>query len=142
MNREHFLFLTRYIISGGTAGLIQVIGLYIWVSVLGLTEQYLWGVVVAYCIALVVGFTMQKYWTFREYSHELIARQMSWYTAVSLVNLGVNALILHISKVLFESNGLNFFHIWYLAAQIFAVGVCALTGFLLNRSITFRSVAP
>ena len=140
-HREHILFLARYIISGGTAGLIQIIGLYIWVSVLGLTAQYLWGVVIAYCIAVVVGFCMQKYWTFREYSRALIARQMFWYTIVSLVNLGLNALILHAGKVLFESNGLNFFHVWYLAVQVFAVGVCAVTGFLLNRFITFRSVA-
>ena len=141
MNLGHLLFLARYIISGGTAGIIQIIGLYIWVSVLGLTEQYLWGVVVAYCIAVVVGFSMQKYWTFREYSRELVARQMSWYTTVSLVNLGLNALILHVSKVILEANGFDFFHIWYLVAQIFAFGVCALTGFLLNRSITFRSIA-
>lgn len=140
-HRERFLFLTRYIISGGTAGLIQIIGLYVWVSVLGLTKQYLWGVVIAYCIAVVVGFSMQKYWTFREYSRELISRQMSWYITVSLVNLALNALILHMGKVILELNGLNFFHIWYLVVQVFAFGVCALTGFLLNRAITFRPVA-
>ena len=84
---------------------------------------------------------MQKYWTFREYSRALIARQMSWYIIVSLVNLGLNTLMLHAGKVLLESDGLNFFHIWYLVVQVFAVGVCAVTGFLLNRFITFRSVA-
>ncbi|HEY4501207.1 MAG TPA: GtrA family protein [Candidatus Paceibacterota bacterium] len=139
--RERIFFLTRYIISGGTAGMIQVIGLYVWVSVLGFTAQYLWGVVIAYCIAVVTGFSLQKYWTFRNYSRELIVKQMCWYTSVSLVNLGLNAFILHTSKVVLESNGFNFFHIWYLVVQVFAVGVCALMGFLLNRSITFRSLS-
>lgn len=140
-HRERILFLTRYIISGGTAGIIQVGGLYVWISVLDLTSQYLLGVVIAYCVAVAVGFVMQKYWTFRDYSRELAAGQICWYTAISLFNLGLNALILHMSKLILESNGVNFFHVWYLVAQIFAVGICAVTGFLLNRSITFRSVA-
>lgn len=141
VHRGQLLFLVRYIISGGTAGAIQILGLYVWVSVLGLAAHYLWGVVIAYCIAVIVGFAMQKYWTFRESTRALIARQMSWYTIVSLVNLGLNTLILHVSKVLLELNGFNFFHIWYLVAQVFAVGVCAIVGFVLNRAITFRSVA-
>lgn len=120
--------------------MIQIVGLYIWVSVLGFTEQYLWGVVVAYCISLVVGFVMQKYWTFRNYSHEVVVTQICWYTAVSLFNLGLNAFILDMSKLILESRGINFFHVWYLVAQVFAVGMCAIAGFLLNRSITFRSV--
>ncbi|OGG41018.1 hypothetical protein A2118_02110, partial [Candidatus Kaiserbacteria bacterium GWA2_50_9] len=121
IHREKFRLITRYGISGATAAAIQIVGLYIWVSVLGLTRQYLLGVVIAYCVALFVAFIMQKYWTFRDYSRDLIVKQVFWYTAISLGNLGLNALILHTSKVVLESNGLNFFQVWYLVAQIFAV---------------------
>lgn len=136
---ENFLFLTRYGISGATAAAIQIVGLYVWVSVLGLTAQYLWGVVIAYSIALIVAFAMQKYWTFRDYSRGLLIKQAYWYTAISLGNLGLNALILYVSKLVLEANGVNFFDTWYLVAQVCAVVICAVIGFLLNRFITFSS---
>jgi len=139
-HRTYFLFLTRYGISGVTAAVIQIVGLYIWVSILGLTAEYLWGVVIAYSVAVVVAFIMQKYWTFRDTSRELMVKQLSWYTAISLANLGLNAIILHASRLILESNGLDFFHIWYLVAQTFAVVICAVIGFLFNRYVTFRSL--
>lgn len=135
---DDFLFLMRYGISGALAGVIQIVGLYVWVSMLGLAEQYLWGMVISYVIALSVAFALQKYWTFRDYTRGVIATQILWYTAISLANLGLNALILHASKVILETRGLDFFDLWYLLAQTLAVVVCAGVGFVLNRSITFR----
>jgi len=141
-HRERLLFFIRYGISGATGGAIQVVGLYIWVSLLGFEAQYLWGVVIAYCIAVVVTFVLQKYWTFRNYDHETVVKQMVWYTAVSLGNLGVNTLILHLGKLALEARGLDFFNGWYLVVQVVAVGTAAILSFLSNRYITFRSVAP
>ncbi|MBI3572133.1 GtrA family protein [Candidatus Kaiserbacteria bacterium] len=139
-HRATFFFLVRYGISGATGGLIQTVGLYIWVSLFGFRATYLWGVVIAYCIAVVVSFVMQKYWTFRDYAGHMVPRQLFWYTTTSLGNLGLNALILHASKQVLEGLGFNFFHLWYLGVQVIAVFVVALSSFLSNRYITFRSV--
>lgn len=141
-HRERLLFLIRYGISGATGGAIQVVGLFIWVSLLGLEAHYLWGVGIAYCIAVVVTFALQKYWTFRNYDHETVVKQMIWYTAVSLGNLGVNTLILHSGKLFLEARGVDFFDGWYLVVQVVAVGTAAILSFLSNRYITFRAIVP
>lgn len=138
MHRTEVFFLMRYGITGGTGAVIQVAGLYLWVSVLHLREQYLWGVVLAYTVAVVVTFLMQKYWTFRDYIHSLFAKQMLWYIAISLGNLGLNALILHAGKVAFEAAGIDYFSGWYLLVQVGAIGTVAVVSFLSNRYITFR----
>lgn len=140
LHRARIHLLGRYLIAGATGGAIQTLGLYLWVSVLGLTADYLWGVVIAYCVALVVTFVLQKYWTFRDRTHTMLARQMVSYTAISLGNLGINTLILYLGKVLLEAAGFDFFHGWYLFVQVFAVGVAALAAFLANYHVTFRHV--
>jgi putative flippase GtrA len=139
-HRERLVLFLRYAISGVTAVAIQVTGLYVWVSVLGLQAQYLWGVVIAYCIALLVAFLMQKFWTFRDHSRGMTAHHALWYVIISLGNLGLKTLILYTSQLVFEAYGFDFFHGWYLIAQLFAIGVCTIVGFLLNWFITFRHV--
>ena len=138
-HRERLALFARYGVSGGSAVVIQVAIFYLWVSVLGLEAQYLWGVVIAYCVALLVGFLMQKYWTFRNHAQGMVGKHASWYVAVSLGNLGLKTLILYTSKLVLEANGFNFFHIWYLVAQLFAIAVCTIIGFSLNWFVTFRS---
>lgn len=139
VHRMELLFLMRYGITGGTGAVIQIVGLYLWVSVLNLREQYLWGVVLAYVVAVVVTFLMQKYWTFRDYMHSLFAKQLAWYIAISLGNLGLNALILHAGKIAFETAGIDYFSGWYLLVQVGAIGTVAVVSFLSNRYITFRA---
>jgi putative flippase GtrA len=142
IHRNRIHLLVRYGISGVTGGVIQTIGLYLWVSVLGFMAGYLWGVVIAYLVALVVTFALQKYWTFRDHSHKVLARQMAMYTVVSLGNLAINALIVFLGKQAFTAAGIDFFHGWYLLVQVFAVGVAALAAFLANYRFTFRASSP
>ena len=139
-HRERIHFLARYGISGATGGIIKTLGLYVWVSVLGFEAEYLWGVVIAYCVALAVTFLMQKYWTFRDRSHAMLGHQVVFYTLVSLVNLGINALLLHLGKVSLESAGMDFFRGWYLLVQVLAVLISAMVAFFANYYITFREV--
>lgn len=138
MNSGRLLLYVRYIVSGTIAALIQLVGLYVWVSVLGLESLYLLGVILLYCIALITTFTLQKYWTFRERSHEFIGRQVVWYTLISLGNLALNAALLHTGKIFFDSIGADYFQGWYLVVQAISTVMCAVLGFLLNRHFTFR----
>ena len=135
-----FGFFARYVIVGLIGALIQTTTLYVWVDVFGLHDTYLVGVVVGFCVALAVTFTLQKYWTFRDGVHERTPRQLFWYTSIALVSVALNALLLALAKATFESVGLDFFHGWYLAAQICVTGLVALSSFLANRTITFKDV--
>ena len=48
-------FLLRYAITGATGGVLQTFWLYVWVSLLGLRDYYLWGLVVGFCLILGAG---------------------------------------------------------------------------------------
>src|SRR3989344_7253726 len=72
----------------GAIGLSVNLGIFHTLYVLGV--QYLIGSISALLIAMVVGFVLQKYWTFEERSHERTRIQFMFYVALSLCNLGVN----------------------------------------------------
>lgn len=131
-------FLVRYGIVGATGGLIQISVLYFWVDVLRLEAQYLIGAVLGFCAALLVTFTLQKYWTFRDHTHTEVQRQFTTYTFIALSSLGLNILLLHSSKIVLEHFGLDFFQVWYLVAQISIVVLLAGISFLANYFLTFR----
>lgn len=133
-------FIIRYGISGVLAASVQVLVLYVWVSVLGLQAQYLLGVVLGFCCGSVVGFFLQKYWTFAHFPHHHAPRrQFVLYVLVGLAALGLNALLLNASKLLLEAMGFNFFHIWYLVAQVVVIFLVAVLSFLFNKFVTFKS---
>ena len=109
-----------------------------WVSILSLKEWYLLGSVLGFLVALAVTFALQKYWTFRDFTKEHMKRQFFSYTAVAVVSLGLNLLLLHLSKLIVESFDFDFFHTWYLVAQIAIIVLLAGCSFLANYFLTFR----
>ncbi len=135
--RHRLAQLMRYIVSGIVGVLIQIATLYIWVTILGFKDSYLWGVVIGFCIALAVSFVLQKYWTFRDFEHRKARTQIVFYTAVALLNLFLNTVLLHRINILFASFGQDFFHVWYLVAQMVVLLALSVMSFMLNRSITF-----
>jgi putative flippase GtrA len=136
----NFRLFIKYIVSGGLGAAIQVFVLYVWVSLLGLEAEYIWGVVIGFCIATSVGFLLQKYWTFRAVVQaSVMQRQFVMYACISLAGLVLNTLLITAGKFLIEVAGFNFFHIWYLAVQICITGIVAIINFTANYFITFRA---
>lgn len=133
-----YSFLVRYLIVGLLGGLIQTLTLYIWVDILRLTSTYLWGVVIGFLIALAVTFVLQKYWTFKDTSTHRTHTQLISYSLVALVNLALNTFFIRAVKEVVEAHRGDFFHIWYLLAQIGAVFIVAAMSFIANYLITFR----
>ena len=82
------LKIVRYIISGSAAAVTNLGTLYF------LTEfshiWYLYASVVAVCVSLVVSFTLQKFWTFRDRRTEHIHHQALRYFFIFLFNLTLN----------------------------------------------------
>ncbi len=132
-------FLIRYGITGVIGAVLQTFILFVWVSVLGLTSYYLWGLVVGFCITLGVSFTLQKYWTFsyREHHHRS-HYQFVMYGVTAAGSLVLNTILLHASKQLIEAAGHNFFNGWYLVAQVVIIFIIAVASFLVNYFITFK----
>lgn len=136
---SNYWFLLRYGVVGVLGGVIQTTALYIWVELLHLQAHYLIGATAGFCLALAVTFTLQKYWTFKDFLHTQVKRQFFSYTFIALINLGLNASLLYLSKLVLEALGLNFFHIWYLMAQVSIIVILAALSFIANYFITFRT---
>ena len=132
--------LVRYAIVGVASIAIQVGFLFVWVSVLGFTQWYLIGAVLGFIIALIVAFLCQKYWTFRDMEKETRRRQFVLYSAIACANLLLTVGLLAIAKFIFESQGADFFALWYVAAQTVILGLGAVLGFLANRFVTFKAL--
>lgn len=130
----------RYGITGVFGALVQVFALWLWVGVLGLRDHYLWGVVVGFCSALAITFPLQKYWSFRDRVHHKAPRQFVWYTLIALASLFLNTASLSVAKIILESARVDFFHMWYLVAEMIIVLTVAGLSFLTNRAITFQMI--
>ncbi len=135
---SNYWFLLRYGVVGLCGGLIQTATLYTWVEIFHLQAQYLVGAIVGFCLALTVTFTLQKYWTFQDYVHTKVQRQLTLYTTIALLNLSVQVALLHLSKFLLEYLGFNFFQVWYLVAQVTIIVALATLSFLANYFFTFQ----
>ncbi len=137
-HRERLLFLTRYGISGIIGGAIQVLFLFVWVTLLGLESTYLIGLGLGFIAALIVTFALQKYWAFRDREVGRMSRQLLSYSIVAISGLALNAALLAGAKMLSGFLSLDFFHGWYLIAQIVIIGIVSVFNFSMNFLFTFR----
>ncbi len=124
---QDFKQIAKYGISGVMGGLIQLGFLYLFVDIFGV--WYLYGVISAYLVALVVVFALQKFWTFNDYSMESFHRQTFMYTIIAAGSLALNIITMYIF--------VDIFHIWHMLAQVIVVGVVGALSFLLNKMFTF-----
>jgi putative flippase GtrA len=128
----------RYGVAGVVGATVQVSILYIWVSLLGFESTYLLGVIMGFCVALVITFLLQKHWTYRDHSTHRTTKQFFTYGGVALLNLTANALLMAGTKWFLTGLGIDFFQGWYLLAQIVVVFLTSVMSFILNYFITFR----
>ncbi len=130
--------MIRYAIVGVTGAIIQMVSLWLWVGVFDLQDQYLWGIVIGFCLALAVTFPLQKYWSFQDSSRAAAPRQFVSYTLIALCSVCLNVLFQSAAKTVLEHMHADFFHVWYLTTQAVIVVVLAGLSFFTNRLLTFK----
>ena len=118
----------KYIISGGTAAVVDLGLLYIFTDIVGL--WYLLAAVIAFVFGLFTSFSMHKFWTFRESSLHRLKKQFVFFTSLALVNLILNTFLMYIA--------VEMLGIWYLGAQFVIMGLLAVMNFVINKTVTFR----
>src|SRR3989344_2050603 len=122
----------KYILSGGTGACVNIGLLYT------LTEyghwHYLASAVVAFIAAFVVSFTLQKFWTFTDRRTQGMHHQAALYLGVACINLLINTALLYVL--------VEFFHVWYILAEVLVASTLAIGTFFIYRNIIFieRSV--
>lgn len=122
--------LMRYLAAGSFSAAVDFLFLYI---LAGLLEvHYLLSSVLAFLVAFVASFTLQKFWTFEDHSTDRVHTQAVMYFIVAGLNLLLNTSLMYV----FVERML----LWYMSAQFLASGLIACESFFISRYL-FRKRA-
>src|SRR5680860_178061 len=120
--------IIKFIFAGSSAAAVDLIFLYLFHGVLK------WGLVIstslAFILSFAVSFTLQKFWTFRNYSQKKIPVQLVLYIGNAFIGLNLNGFLMHYS--------VNKMHVWYLFAQILVNLLIGFYNFFIYKFIVFR----
>ena len=117
----------KYVISGGIATVVDFGLLYFFTDIINF--YYLFSASIAFIVAFIVSFYMQKFWTFRDNDRKKIHKQMFMYFLIGLIGLGINFFGMYI---LVEK-----YNIWYIFSQAITTSILAIGNFLVYRYIIF-----
>ncbi len=123
--RADWLQLIRFLVVGASG---YVVNLAVFAAALALGLHYLPAAVVAFVIAWVNNFLLNRYWTFRAHDEAMVG-QGAKYLAVSLLALGANLVILEV----LVSAGLG-----ELLSQAVAIVLVTPLSYLLSRRWSFK----
>lgn len=101
--------------------------LYAFTEWLGL--WYLLSSVCSFIIAFIFNFSMQKWWAFRGEHDKSVKHQLVLFLLVNLGNLVLNSIGL-LSLV-------EYFHLWYMGAQLIMSALLAIGSFFLYSKVVF-----
>lgn len=119
-------------LATGVVGLVVNLGsLEVFVTFFRL--HYLVGSACAFTLALIVGFLLQKYWTFADHDASRVHTQFVQYSGIALTNLGLNTGGVYL---LVEHAGVH-----YLLAQACMAGGLAMVSYLLYARLIFTRTA-
>ena len=145
----HKAQIFKYLVSGITAAIVDL-------GVLHFLDQthlfhYLVSVNIAFITAFFVSFGLQKYWTFKNAEKGSVNKQMLVYFLVSIVNVAINSLIVHllmqtisydgVSAGVLMSKFVEFLSLGFVKlrpvvmSQIIASGLIAFISFFIYRMI-------
>lgn len=85
--------MVRFVISGGTATLVNLATLYILTHFLGI--WYLYSSILAFAASFFVSFSLQKFWTFGENSRDRMQAQAALFLGVMLFALSLNTVLIY-----------------------------------------------
>jgi len=120
--------IMKFVFAGGSAAMVNLLFLYIFHGLLA------WGLILstslAFIFAFLVSFTLQKFWTFRNYNKEKIPLQIALYLANSFIGLNLNGLLMYLL--------VNKLGIWYMLAQVLVSLGIAVYNFFVYKFIIFQ----
>lgn len=125
---EKYKVYIKYLIAGGLASLADLVLLFIFTDWFKL--WYLFSAILAFCFAIFLSFSLQKFWTFREDSRDRIYQQFTLFFSVAVVNLVINTVLIYLF--------VDFIHLWYILAQIIASGLIAISSFIIYKFLIFQ----
>lgn len=123
--------VTRYLIAGGTATAVNFFVLIILTEYAGI--WYLASSGIAFICGITISFTLQKWWTFSEFSTNLIPIQALYYLVVTVAGLVINSASLFVL--------VSILGMWYIIAQVLVSAIIAPASFFFYHFIFRRETS-
>lgn len=125
---EEHKSVVKFIIAGCSAAFVDLGLLYIFHGALS------FGLVIstslAFVLAFLISFSLQKFWTFRNYRQDKVVGQLGLYILNALLGLYLNGLFMHLLVYRFQ--------VWYLLAQVAVNLALGFWNFIIYKFIVFR----
>ena len=118
----------QFITVGGLGVIINLTLLFMLTEFLGIF--YIFSEMIAFLIATIHNYFLNKVWTFKEKFRENSVQKLIQYLTVSLFGLMINLSILFIV--------VEFFGIWYIISELFGTGASSFLNFYGNKYWTFK----
>lgn len=122
------LVIFRFVLAGAVASLTQILGVTIFYEKLG--YDIIPATTLAFIIAFLASFSLQKFWTFRDFRSKVLDRQLSIFLVLAVINLIINDILMHFL--------VNTFSIWYIFAQFATSGMIGIYSFLAYKFVIFK----
>jgi putative flippase GtrA len=120
--------IIKFVVAGCLAGGTDLVLLFIFHG-LGQID-IVWSTSLAFILSFLISFSLQKFWTFRNYGPGQTWRQLLLYILNSFLGLYLNGLGMHLL--------VNEYLIWYLLAQIIVNLILAAWNFVIYKFVIFR----
>jgi len=124
--------VVRYLTAGGISAATSLSLLFVLTEFFGV--WYIFSSVIATSTAILVSFTLQKFWTFRNMPLDQVHVQIPLHIFLSLANIAINASALYVL--------VEFVHLWYVLAQVISGASLAFMNYYVYRTYIFRNVVP
>ncbi len=111
--------VVRFVISGGTATLLNVVAIYLCTEFLGL--WYIASATLAFVLAVATSFLLQKLWTFDDRSTDRLPFQLGTFLLIALWGLLLDLVAVYVL--------VEYFHMHYVLAQLIAGLVIAVQNY-------------
>lgn len=118
----------KYIFVGALGTLVNLCVLYVFTDIFNV--WYIISAVIAFLVSVINNYILNKIWTFQEKIQEQIIQKYFKYTFICILSLFVNISILFIL--------VEFYDVWYIFAEVVAIGGAFLINFLGNNLWTFK----
>ena len=120
--------ILKFLLSGSSATAVDIFLLFYLTEIVGM--WYLYSAVFSFGVSFFVSFYMQKYWTFEDKREHVKTKQLVMYFLVAGTNLSLNTAILYYL--------VDYLGIYYLLAQLMAVGFLGIGSFLMYNIVIFK----
>ncbi len=121
--------VVKFIFAGGLAGGTDLVLLYIFHGLFGLGLVF--STSAAFILSFLVSFTLQKFWTFRNFRQDKMVGQLFIYILNAFIGLNLNGFFMHTL--------VRKYAIWYLLAQIIVNLMIGVWNFIIYKFIVFRT---